>query len=106
MEALVGDGMRSWIGAAACAAIALLGLPVRAAAPPLDSGGGGSGIQAGDDLSAAQRAAIEAQLAAAREALGLAKAPTVFTSPPTGLFAWPLRVREDYPQPGYHGTSF
>jgi len=97
--------MRSLRWAVASVALAMA---VPSGAQPsaaLHSGGGALPIAA-DDLSPAQRAAIEARLAIARAALA-ARAPSALADvlPLELAFSWPLRVRDGYPQPGYHGTS-
>lgn len=85
--------------------LCLLGLPALARPP---EGGGRMPMQPADEISPAQRARIDAELAANVDELTrqgkLAATPPLLT-PLQGGLQWPLRSVAGYADPGYHGIS-
>lgn len=69
------------------------------------AGGGSLEALPSDALAPAERVRIAVRLALAREALG-PLAPAAGGDPEPVSFTWPLRAKDAFPDPGYHGTSY
>jgi murein DD-endopeptidase MepM/ murein hydrolase activator NlpD len=87
--------------------IVLSGATASAAIPWLaPTGGGAATLPAEEPPDPAVRAAIEARIEIAGDALRAARAPLRGGGAPAPpAFAWPLRVRADFPHPSYFGVS-